>query len=181
MIKKILVAMDHSINAIQSFEVAMEIAEYCHARLMLLHVLSIEGEGYQAHPVFPGTYLYPAFSDIPLNRFQQEWKKYKEKELHRLVILAEQAKLVGITTEITQKFGNPRQEICDFAKEWNADLILMGSRGHSGVKELVLGSISNYVVHHALCSVMVVRTPNQLAVQPSTNSSAEQLRSMIST
>ncbi|WP_235111848.1 universal stress protein [Acaryochloris sp. 'Moss Beach'] len=80
-----------------------------------------------------------------------------------------------------KKFGNPRQEICDFAKEWNADLILMGSRGHSGVKELVLGSISNYVVHHALCSVMVVRTPNQLAVQPSTNSSAEQLRSMIST
>lgn len=46
MIKKILVAMDHSIYAIQSFEVAMEIAEYCHARLMLLHVLSIEGEGY---------------------------------------------------------------------------------------------------------------------------------------
>lgn len=113
MIKRILVAIDHSRNAIQAFEVAMEIAKSCHAQLMLLHVLSIEGEGYQAHPVFPGTYLYPAFSDIPLNRFQKEWNKYKEKELQRLTSLAEQAKFVGISAEFTQKFGNPRLEICD--------------------------------------------------------------------
>lgn len=181
MIRRILVAIDHSKNAIQAFEVAMELAKACHAQLMLLHVLSIEGEGYQAHPVFPGTYFYPAFSDIPLNRFQQEWNKYKEKELQRLTSLAEQAKFVGISTESTQKFGNPRLEICDLAKAWNADLIIMGSRGHSGLKELVLGSISNYVIHHALCSVMVVRTLNQLAAQSSTNVLSEHLHSKVLT
>lgn len=68
-----------------------------------------------------------------------------------------------------------------FTKAWNADLIIMGSRGHSGLKELVLGSISKYVVHHALCSVMVVRTPNQLAAQSSTNVSSEHLHSKVLT
>lgn len=181
MIKRILVAMDHSKNAIQSFEVAMEIAISCHAQLMLLHVLSIEGEAYQAHPVFPGTYLYSAFSDIPLNRFQQEWDQYQEKELQRLTRLAEQANLTGVSTEFIQEFGNPRLEICDLAKTWNADLILMGSCGHSGLKELVLGSVSNYVVHHAPCSVMVVRTPNHLTAQSSANELEEYHLPKIST
>ncbi|MEO0350033.1 MAG: universal stress protein, partial [Cyanobacteria bacterium P01_A01_bin.15] len=41
--------------------------------------------------------------------------------------------------------------------QWNADLIMMGRRGRSGFSELLLGSVSNYVMHHAPCSVLTVQ------------------------
>ena len=48
-------------------------------------------------------------------------------------------------------------EICKLAQEWNADLIVMGRRGHSILSELVLGSVSSYVIHRAHCSVHIVQ------------------------
>ena len=62
-----------------------------------------------------------------------------------------------ISTEIIQ--GSPRQVIVDEAESWGADLIMMGSRGLGAWNRLVLGSVSSAVVHHAKCSVEIVRTP----------------------
>ncbi|RKD26746.1 phosphate starvation protein [Ammoniphilus oxalaticus] len=53
--------------------------------------------------------------------------------------------------------GQPAQMIVEFAKERNADLIIMGSRGLSGLKELFLGSVSHHVVQKATCPVIVVK------------------------
>lgn len=53
--------------------------------------------------------------------------------------------------------GHPAQEICAYAKQQGHDLIVMGTRGRSEVEELVLGSVSQAVLHHAACPVMVVR------------------------
>jgi len=49
--------------------------------------------------------------------------------------------------------------ICELAIDWNADLIMMGRRGRSGIAEFFLGSVSNYVLHHAPCSVQIVHLP----------------------
>jgi nucleotide-binding universal stress UspA family protein len=54
--------------------------------------------------------------------------------------------------------GLPRQVIVDEANKWNADLIVMGSRGLGAWNRLLLGSVSSAVVHHAECSVEIVRT-----------------------
>ena len=62
-----------------------------------------------------------------------------------------------ISSEIIQ--GPPRQVIVDEAESWGADLIVMGSRGLSVWNRLLLGSVSNAVVHHAKCSVEIVRSP----------------------
>ncbi|MBK6750498.1 MAG: universal stress protein [Pyrinomonadaceae bacterium] len=59
-----------------------------------------------------------------------------------------------ISTEVLR--GSPDQEILNKAKEWNADLIVVGSHGR-GFWGRLLGSVSNGVVHHAPCSVLVVR------------------------
>ncbi len=66
-------------------------------------------------------------------------------------------KTLQISSEIIQ--GSPAQVIVDEAEHWGADLIIMGSRGLGMWNRLLLGSVSNAVVHHAKCSVEVVRTP----------------------
>ncbi len=63
--------------------------------------------------------------------------------------------VVPIAEQVT--IGHPAQEICAYAKEQGHDLIVMGSRGRSEVQELFLGSVSQAVLHHATCPVMVVR------------------------
>ena len=66
-------------------------------------------------------------------------------------------KTLKITTEIIE--GPPRQVIVDEAENWHADLIVMGSRGLGAWNRLLLGSVSSGVVHHAGCSVEIVREP----------------------
>jgi nucleotide-binding universal stress UspA family protein len=68
-------------------------------------------------------------------------------------------KTLKISSEIIQ--GSPAQVIVDQAESWGADLIIMGSRGLGIWNRLLLGSVSNAVVHHAKCSVEVIRTPRQ--------------------
>jgi nucleotide-binding universal stress UspA family protein len=63
----------------------------------------------------------------------------------------------GIPTEWDSRQGEPGSQICNLARSWNADLIIVGRRGRSGLTEMLLGSVSNYVLHHAPCSVMVVQ------------------------
>ena len=55
--------------------------------------------------------------------------------------------------------GSPESRIVEVAEEWNADLIVVGSHGYKAWERLLLGSVSNAVVHHAPCSVLVARKP----------------------
>ena len=63
----------------------------------------------------------------------------------------------AITTEML--FGSPESRIVETAEAWNADLVIVGSHGYSRWERLLLGSVSDSVVHHAPCSVLVVRVP----------------------
>ena len=53
--------------------------------------------------------------------------------------------------------GGPREQILELAEKHNIDFIVMGSRGMGTVKRMLLGSVSNYVVNHAHCNVLVVK------------------------
>ena len=53
--------------------------------------------------------------------------------------------------------GDARQVILDQAKDWNADLIVVGSHGYRGIDRFMLGSVSESVAMHAHCSVEVIR------------------------
>lgn len=65
---------------------------------------------------------------------------------------------VEITGDVL--FGSPDSRIVETAEEMGTDLIVMGSHGYKRWERLLLGSVSNSVVHHAHCSVLVVRTPD---------------------
>ena len=77
---------------------------------------------------------------------------------NRLQQLAGSANALGITTEFRQLIGSPGRVICKAAQQWDADVIVVGNRGRSGFSEVVMGSVSNYVMHHAPCSVLVLKT-----------------------
>lgn len=67
-------------------------------------------------------------------------------------------KSLEVSSEMIQ--GSPAQTIVEEAEQWGADLIVMGSRGLGAWGRLLLGSVSNSVVHHAKCSVEIIRGCN---------------------
>lgn len=75
--------------------------------------------------------------------------------------MGETVRASGLTVETTVRRGDPRSVILDEAKEWDADLIVVGSHGYTGIKRLLLGSVAQSVVSHAPCSVEVVRQKSE--------------------
>ena len=156
MFNKILVAIDHSIMSRKVFEAGLSLAQTTGASLMLLHVLSSEEKIYPS-PLF----IYYGRASQPIdeatvNIYQEHWQKMEQSGRELLQSLTEEATQAGVKAEWSQTFGYPGRNICESAQTWSAELILVGSRGLTGLKEMFLGSISNYVTHHAPCSVLIV-------------------------
>lgn len=152
MFRKILVALDHGDTGDTLFQPALTLAQSTGARLMLLSVLEPASNGSFATPVYSG-YPLPIGVD---NIWLELYREAEAKGLKRLRRFTDQAIAAGVTTECTQPMGSPGREICALAQAWEADLIVVGSHGRKGISELFLGSVSNYVMHHAPCSVLVV-------------------------
>jgi nucleotide-binding universal stress UspA family protein len=73
------------------------------------------------------------------------------------------AQEAGVEFETHDREEDPADAIIEVAAEQDADLIVVGDRGLKGVTRFLLGSVSNKVVQHAPCSVMVVRSPSAAA------------------
>ncbi len=88
----------------------------------------------------------------------------REEGLKRGKELAERIKPVvveagfRVTTAIEQ--GDPRFAIVEYAAQWKADLIVVGSHGRKGLGRLLIGSVAEHVARHANCSVLIVRVPS---------------------
>ena len=154
MIDKILVAVDSSERNKSVFDSAISLAQSTGATLMLLHVLSEDEAGY---PILPTYAYYPILDDHDYDVYKEQLAKHKQWGLDLLQRLTAKAAEAGVDAEYSQLTGNPGRMICELASNWSADLILVGSRGLKGLKEMFLGSVSNYITHHAPCSVLIVR------------------------
>lgn len=64
---------------------------------------------------------------------------------------------IDLTTQIST--GAPEQVLVETAKDWSADLVVVGSHGRGFWERMLLGSTTDALVHHAPCSVLVVRKP----------------------
>ena len=156
MINKILVALDYSKTSEFVFNSALSLAKSTNAAMMLVHVLADNEPGFAVVPSY--TY-YPVLDDYDYNLYQKRYEDYKQKGIKFLQQKHKEAQAVEITTEFVQLEGHPGRSICELAHNWSADLILIGSRRLTGVKEMFLGSVSNYVTHHAPCSVLIIPAP----------------------
>jgi nucleotide-binding universal stress UspA family protein len=146
MIEKILVAVEYGDTGYAVFNQAIELAQPLKAELNLLNALTDVGNSITFSP----------YSDRDLATFKEQYQESKTVRHRLLESLAGKANEVGIKAEFQQETGSPGPIICNQANEWGADLIVIGSRGRKGLSEMLLGSVSNYVVHHAACSVMIV-------------------------
>ena len=89
-----------------------------------------------------------------LERTRQELTKHADQ---LTAGVAETLRAAGLTAKAAVRDGDPRSVIVDEAEAWDADLIVVGSHGYTGLKRWLLGSVAQSVVGHAPCSVEVVR------------------------
>jgi nucleotide-binding universal stress UspA family protein len=164
MYRHILVALDNTELSGIVLEQAIALAKGLSAKLTLLHVLCSEEGVSPVMPLMPLPDYYPALASTTLDQYQQEWTAFSAKSLANLVKAQVQAAEAGVMAEHVQKGGSPGATICEMAQELNVDLIVLGRRGNSGLSELLMGSVSNYVMHHAHSSVLIC---NLSRVEPS--------------
>jgi nucleotide-binding universal stress UspA family protein len=94
------------------------------------------------------------------------WRGLPDVELERKILNAGQSLLqkaqdtcqaLQMKTRTRLETGQPRDVICYVAKEETPDLVILGSRGLGSIERLMLGSVSDYVIHHCVSPVLVVR------------------------
>ena len=84
----------------------------------------------------------------------------------------------GLNAEKQVRRGDPKSIIIEEAQEWNADLVVVGSHGHAGLKRWLLGSVAQSIVSQAPCSVYVVRERNQETEKAKSATAEEPVRAV---
>lgn len=154
---RIVVALDDSDLSRAVFAQAVALAQTTQASLLLFSGIS------DASLVQPTT--LPA--EVGLFSPEMMSSTYQAQQVnlesHRVAIEAllqrhvEAVNHVGLQAETVLEIGDIEALLCATAQTWGADLIVVGRRGRKGLSEAILGSVSNYAVHHAHCSVLVVQ------------------------
>ena len=139
MFENILVAVDGSKHSDAAFDVATDIAQKYSSQLFVLHVFQ-GGTG-------SGTLVSSGVEDDNRSIGQQILNSYEAK--------AKERRLQNV--RMLLQMGDAAQRIMETANEVKCGLLLIGSRGREGFKELLLGSVSHKVTNHASCPVLVVK------------------------
>lgn len=165
---RILVALDQPELREAVFWRSLALAQACQGSLHLLHVLSprfLGDPGFaSASTTFSDLGTYPTFVDPTV--WQQQNQVQTEQAAAWLSEYSQTALNRDIETSFSHPVGEAGQEICQAATDWSADLVIVGRRGRSSLSEVLLGSISQYVLHHAPCDVLVVQAPDIVSPSP---------------
>jgi nucleotide-binding universal stress UspA family protein len=155
--QNILVAIDRSPTSEHVFVKALALAQATQARLVLLSTIRSDyPSNYINSPIYPGSAAI-SINEAALKIYLEHQEQERLTGLAFLKDLADQANAVDVATEISQQLGDAGRVICDVAKDRSVDLIVVGRRGHRGLNELFMGSVSNYVLHNAPCSVLIIQ------------------------
>ena len=144
--KRIIVPLDGSDFSFRAAQYAINLARLTGGEILCIHAIAdlpyIE-------------YMAPA-GGLTVPRYIQEAKKQTDEWFSQVKSRAAKEG-VKITAETIFSPPSVAESIINYASEQRADLIVIGTRGRSGLKLLVLGSVASAVVAHASCPVLVVR------------------------
>ena len=143
-IKTILVATDFSDAATKAIDTAVEFAKKFEAQLIILHAYRVEIP--MASPMMAGAYVLPQGFFEQIGNHARAHIEATAKELEGRGV-----KVEGIAVE-----QSAAEAIVAEAKSRPVDLIVMGTRGLTGLKHVALGSIADRVVRMAPCPVLTV-------------------------
>lgn len=145
--KKILVPTDFSDQATYALEVASQIAKKSDAQLILLHVVEDTNIA---------SMHYTGEIDMPHMEDRLFMMKLIEKGKKDLAELSENSKYADIIVEQQLRIGSPYQNIKDMINDNEVDLVVMGTKGSSGLEEFLIGSNAEKVVRHSKCPVLTI-------------------------
>ena len=151
MFNKILVALDGSEHSNKALECALDLGEKYGSDIVILTVV-------KTVPTAPIGYVHDPTGAPPawIGTYLKEMRISREKLLKETLEKSKKAKQdLNISKKLVE--GRPSDKIVDTAKDGNFDLIVMGSRGLGGIKEFLLGSVSDRVADDAECPVMIVK------------------------
>ena len=141
-LKRILVPIDFSDHSVKALRYAVRFAEQFGAALVLVHV---------AEPV-----RYPESIIIP-PAMEEANRELVKRTRAALAKFAAKEVPPRLACQSLVRLGPAYEEIAAAARETDADLIVIATHGHTGLKHLVLGSTAERVVRHAPCPVLTVR------------------------
>ncbi len=147
-IKKILVAIDKSGYKDKTTAYAITMAKSLGAELTVIHVIDKSSLGATAD-------VLGYYRGGKLKAFQEALKKDAEKLLDRVVLAGEDE---GVVVHQQVMIGSPiKKIILDYAKNHKMDLIVIGTKGMTGIEKFLMGSVANDVIAYAHCPVLAVR------------------------
>ncbi len=151
-IKKILVGIDGSEKSFEAAEHAIELAEKYKSKLLLIvNILETE-------PWLHGEYPYSWGKPEELEKVYKNQKQEIQKMLDKIKEKADKLNLNSQTHIImTPRTTNPSIALVDYSEKNDIDLIVVGTRGSTGFKKLLLGSVVSGVVTYAHCPVLVIK------------------------
>jgi nucleotide-binding universal stress UspA family protein len=156
--KKIFAALDDSELGHRVFTQALELALSDRAQVMLFNCVTVSTVGQTAVPIPVDLGLNVELMDQAYQAQRLRLDRDVKQASGLLKNYSDAAAKKGLQVEFDCKMdGDPGHCICESAENWGADLIVLGRRGRTGFTEAFLGSVSNYVVHHASCSVLVIQ------------------------
>jgi nucleotide-binding universal stress UspA family protein len=144
----ILLAVDGSEEASAAARMTVELAEHTDSELHVLHVGEVTPV---YHPEMRG--YHARYEEL-----QEQAQRLLEEQLDEVKSAG------GIVSRAHLRMGRPDKEIVVLGEEIEAGLIATGSRGLGGMRRALLGSVSDSIVRHAHCPVMVVRPEKEQAV-----------------
>lgn len=150
---KILVAVDESESSHKAFEQALRLINHQDTTFLVL--------GVEEPVIIPSMSPVPGvFGEAPSTVWQEETEavELEEKQTKSAILWAENlCHEKGVQFISRLEYGEPKNVICDVAQQENCDLIVIGSHGYGVIERVLLGSVTDHVVHHAHCAVLVVR------------------------
>ena len=146
-LRRILVAVDGSNASFNASTYAIDLAKRNDAELIAIHVIYPTYSQYEA-----------ALSPRPERLQEVSRKEMEEGEQHvnRVKQKATEEK-VSITTDVIITITSVVKEIVEYAEKNKTDMIVIGSRGMTGFKRLLLGSVADGVVTYSHCPVLIVK------------------------
>lgn len=155
MFEKILVPLDGSEHSLRALDVGIQMAKKFGGKLALIHVYSVAVRPtIMPEPTTLTAPGVPVMAPLEISKMAEATRKVGNRILEDG---EEKAKAEEVQVEKILVEGYVVQEIIRTAKEGSFDLIVIGARGISRIRELLLGSVTDGVIHHGSCPVLVVK------------------------